>query len=246
MTPFAFADAPWLVRADLAAAHRRVWERLAAPGTWWTGAERVAIAQATRAAETCALCMARRETLSPTGVAGEHTPAPGLPRPAVEAIHRIVTDQRRLSDAWLQSLYEDTFTDAHYVELLGVVTQILSVDDVHRGIGVTLEPLPAPQDGAPSRRRPRSAALAGAWVPTVDPAALEPEDAEIYGGQPRAPWVIKALSLVPSEMRALHDLQDAHYLSHDEMTQLDRGRALDRRQTELVAARVSALNECFY
>ena len=32
------------VRDDFAAAHTRFWKRLASPGAWWTGAERVAIA----------------------------------------------------------------------------------------------------------------------------------------------------------------------------------------------------------
>jgi hypothetical protein len=39
------------VREDLAAAHDRAWARLARAGTWWTGAERVAIAAEARRAE---------------------------------------------------------------------------------------------------------------------------------------------------------------------------------------------------
>ena len=33
------------IRADLTAAHAHVWEKLAAPGTWWNGGERLAIAE---------------------------------------------------------------------------------------------------------------------------------------------------------------------------------------------------------
>ena len=32
------------VRADLAAAHRRAWDDLASPGSWFTGAQRVELA----------------------------------------------------------------------------------------------------------------------------------------------------------------------------------------------------------
>ena len=38
------------VRADLTSAHIEVWEALASPGTWWTGHERLAIAQIIRIA----------------------------------------------------------------------------------------------------------------------------------------------------------------------------------------------------
>jgi len=45
MTPFSYAEAPTAVRADIGAAHRQYWRTLSGPGSWWTGAERVAIAQ---------------------------------------------------------------------------------------------------------------------------------------------------------------------------------------------------------
>ena len=38
------------IRADLTAAHAHVWEKLAAPGTWWNGGERLAIAEIVGAA----------------------------------------------------------------------------------------------------------------------------------------------------------------------------------------------------
>jgi hypothetical protein len=39
-----YASAPIAVRDDLAAAHTRAWARIGRPGTWWDGAQRVAIA----------------------------------------------------------------------------------------------------------------------------------------------------------------------------------------------------------
>ena len=43
MNAFAYADAADPVREDLAAAHRKTWEHVASPGTWLTGAQRVAV-----------------------------------------------------------------------------------------------------------------------------------------------------------------------------------------------------------
>jgi len=60
------------VRDDFAAAHSRFWMKLPAAGTWWTGAERVAIAAEVRNAPDCDLCTRRKEALSPTAAEGQH------------------------------------------------------------------------------------------------------------------------------------------------------------------------------
>src|SRR5437868_14986125 len=95
-----YESAPLAVRDDLAAAHRRALERIARPGTWWSGAERLAIAAEARHAPSCALCRRRLEALSPHAVAGRHD-AGSLPEPVLEAVHRIRTDPGRLSKTWL-------------------------------------------------------------------------------------------------------------------------------------------------
>ena len=62
----------------------------------------------------------------------------------------------------------------------------------------------------------------------------------------RAPNVIRALSLVPDEVRGLKELSAAQYVPLKALFDLRAGRAIDRSQIELLAGRVSALNECFY
>ena len=62
---FDFSDSPYPVRADLQAAYQGFWEVLPQPGTWWTGAERVAIAAEVRQAPDCEFCKQRAEALSP-------------------------------------------------------------------------------------------------------------------------------------------------------------------------------------
>jgi len=100
MPSFDYAGLALPIPDAMRAAHRRAWERLAAPGAWWTGAERVAIAAEVRASRTCALCHERKAALSPHALAGEHAAAGGLPAPAVEAAHRIASDPGRLTHAW--------------------------------------------------------------------------------------------------------------------------------------------------
>jgi hypothetical protein len=54
------------------------------------------------------------------------------------------------------------------------------------------------------------------------------------------------MSLVPDEVRALCRSSDAHYVPVAQIGDVTVRRALERAQMELVAARVSSLNECFY
>ena len=76
-----------------------------------------------------------------------------------------------------------------------------------------------------------------------------PSGAEADLWSPPGPGnVIRALSLVPEEVRMLKRLSRAHYLDIRDVADPTRngGRAIDRGQIELLAGRVSALNECFY
>ena len=86
--PFDYENAPYPIRADLAAAHRHAWNEIAGPGRWWTGAERVAIAAEVRRARDCSLCAGRKSNFPVDGV---HDSDSTLPESAIDAIHRLVT-----------------------------------------------------------------------------------------------------------------------------------------------------------
>jgi hypothetical protein len=244
--PFLYADAGVEVRSDLIAAHRRAWQALARPGAWWSGAERVAIADELRHAATCRLCAARKAAVTPSAVSGEHDSPGRLPAPAVEVVHRVTSDPARLSRTWFEKTQAEGLSDAHYVELVGVLVVVVSIDAFHKALGVPLEPLPAPEPGEPTQQRPAGAALESAWVPMLRPDRLGEAERDIYGGAPFTGNVIRALSLVPDAVRALRDMSAAQYIPIERMSEMETGRAIDRAQMELVAGRVSALNECFY
>ena len=55
------------------------------------------------------------------------------------------------------------------------------------------------------------------------------------------------MSLVPDEVRTLCDLGAVHYLPNDRVLDPTASQGgLTRPQIELIAAKVSALNDCFY
>jgi len=234
------------VRDDFAAAHTRFWKRLASPGAWWTGAERVAIAAEVRQARHCALCQARRDALTPAAVEGEHDHGGALSEAAVEVIHRVVTDPGRLSRKWCKDILAAGLSAEQYVEIIGTLVALVSIDSFCRGLGVPLHPLPEPQPGAPSYYRPPGAVQEDAWVPMIPVDRATGAEADLYGGQ-AVGNVVRALSLVPDEVRTLYDLSAAHYLPMGQVRDPSAAAgALKRMQIELIAGRVSALRQCFY
>ncbi len=247
MTPFSYADAPFTVRADIGAAHRLYWSALSGPGSWWTGAERIAIAEESRRAVDCALCRARKAALSPNAVGGQHDHGHALPEVAVDAVHRVVTDQNRITRSYIEGNVTAGLSKQAYVELVGVVVAVFSIDEFHRALGLALEPLPQPRPGEPSRYRPAILSDDIGFVPTVPREGAVGPEADLFK-HTRAANVVRALTLVPDALRDWRDLSAVQYLSFTGMANYvkDQNRSIDRLQMELIAGRVSAVNECFY
>ena len=242
-----YQTAPFAIRDDLAAAHRRALDHIAQPGTWWDGAQRVALAAEVRFAPACTLCRRRKEALSPAAVSGSHDRVSDLPEISVEVVHRVRTDPGRLTRAWFQGAIDAGLSVEHYVEIISVAAHTVALDTFARAIGIADLPLPEPGSGPASRRRPQGARPGPAWVPWIEPADLTAAEAGIYP-QTRPPANIhKAMSLVPEEVSSFFDLCEHQYLGPLDMRDFGREfRAITHRQIELLAARVSALNRCFY
>jgi len=243
-----YQDASYSVRPEFADAHSRYWARLASPGAWFSSAERIAIAREVRAAQTCEYCKLRKAALSPRTVKGSHTHTTALPDQVIEAVHSITTDASRLTRDWYEQLLSNGLSDGEYIEIVGTVVAMVSIDSFAHALGISLRELPEPGPGEPTHYRPASASVSdSAWVPMVDinNAGTPEQDLWVSG---KTGNVVRAMSLVPDEVRTLCELSDAHYLAMGLVRKpgVDAGRALNRSQMELVAGRVSALNQCFY
>lgn len=246
---FSYAGSPYAIPDYKADAHRGAWDYLSRPGSWWTAEERLAIAATCRAALACPLCAERKAALSPYAVPGEHAgTTAALAAEVLDAAHRITTDSARLTQAWVEGLIDEHFGYGHYVEMVSVIVTVISIDTLHRALGMPLEPLPEPREGNADRYWPPGAAVDVAWVPMIYPENLAAREADIYFGASRTGHVIRALSLVPDAVRWLGRLSEAHYLSLPKVMDFTSSGhlTLTRPQIELVAARTSSLNDCFY
>ena len=209
-----------------ARAHAATLAAIAQPGAWWDGADRLAIARATRAAPDCALCVARKESLSPGAAHGEHASEGVLPPIAVEAIHGIRNDSGRLTRRWFDHLIDMGLQPEAYVELAAIVASTVIVDTYAQGLALPQPPLPELVPGSPSFQRSDDVADAGAWVPLAREGRAH---------------ILRSLGLVPGASALFFATFNPCYYMRPQQAF-----AIGRRQVELVAARVSAVNECFY
>jgi alkylhydroperoxidase family enzyme len=241
---YSAADVP--IREDLKRTHRELVAYLGRPGCWFSGAERVAIAAESRNAFECPLCIERKQALSPDPIVGSHERVSELPEAVVEVAHRVRGDSQRLSRGWFERTLASGLGDAEYVEVVGIVTLVAGVDYFCRALGIRPFPLPTPEAGEPSRLRPENTTSGIAWVPMLLPEDASGPEADLYVDAPMIPNIARALSLVPDHVRMLQNETASHYVDLADLSNPSVGRDLDRKQIELVAARVSALNECFY
>ena len=131
----------------------REWARLAGPGTWWTGAERVAIATDARRAIA---------DESPLGI---------LPPPVEEATRRIAVDAASVRGTDVARWELEGLDSFAYIEVAGIVSRLAAIDVASFGLDRKIPYLPEPMPGEPTRQRPEGAAITTGWAPTTGPAS---------------------------------------------------------------------------
>ncbi len=234
MTTFAPDSFGYPVAEPVLDAFRTVWTALAQPGRWWTGPERVAIADVARGAEPRHLGNPY-PPIDQLGAEDDGDLSP-LVRTIVE---RVTTESFRLDRPWFDRVVarlDDRYgprAEGRYAELVAIVAQVAPIDHLCRVVGRPLEPLPVPQPGEPSQAWPDDLVDGGAWLPMSGPE---------WG-----PNVARGLGPVPEDNLLRLGLVMAMYGGVDDLARpVWDHRALARPQVELLAARTSALNECFY
>ena len=220
------------IRSDLTAAHAQVWEKLTAPGTWWSGSERLAVAEVVRSASKSG----RLPNDSPISSALQ------------DAVYRLAVHAGTLTEEWYQKMRDATgVTPQQWVEIIEVTISVASVLRFAQLAGIDHPKFPEALEGQPTRQTQPCKPANHHWVPVVHLEDSTPELAPFYDGLPAVPPVIRALSSVPAAMHTLFTLSDAQYMPMREMIDLNWTRGtLSRRQIELVAGRLSAHRECFY
>lgn len=219
------------VRPEVATAHASLLMHATSAGEWWSAEERAAISQQVRAAQTAEPLA---PWVSPSSVDGLIEPGP-LSVGVVDAIWRITNHPGTLTAEWHAEVLASGVEPAAYVELAALVSMVVSLDTFALAVGRATLALPtAAADEAPAVGSTTDAGVADHWVPTVANDEL--------------PNVRKALTAVPLAFQMQGEILEAQYVPGGALAvPLDEDIwSLNRLQVELVATRVSNMNECFY
>ena len=245
MASYASDGSSLRVRRDLAEAHQRAWSRLGKPGTWFDGATRIDIASEVRRSPSCAFCQTLKSSVSPYAVEGRHDSASRLPEAWVDIIHRVMADPGRLTEGWFKRVVPHHISENEYVELVAIIAQVTAIDTFVRGVGLEPWPLPQPEAGTPALYAPDRARVQTAWVKTLTWDDHGPNEADFFDGPTGN--IRTALTLVPDEARSFWNIVYAQYLPIAAMRDWENEyRAISHAQIELLAGRVSAINQCTY
>ena len=161
--------------------------------------------------------------------AGQDVGSDGLLDVIIEAASKIAIDAHTIDQDWIEQCFARGLTPLQMVELTAVVAQLSTIDTYTIGIGEALRELPEPLPGDPAREEVKGARLMRGWYPTRGVA-----------GAPNC------FSAVVAENEALHEIHEAMYLGMQEMADVSIVKSLHRSQIELLAARTSNYNDCFY
>ena len=196
-------------------------------GTWGTAAQRTAIAAEARKARCAA----------------------GVQESVGDEALAVALGGINIDRDFCQQAQADGVTEGAYVEIVGLAARLAHLDVFARGIGVPVRRLRAPvEDREPSRERPSVAKKEGFFTASIPSAPAGGELAvSLFGNQP-APNILRSLSLVPDEARRLNALLNQEYFSMQTIFDFtcSSHNSITRPQLELIAAKVSELNQCFY
>ncbi len=210
------------VRQDIVDAHRQTWKAIASAGSFWSDVDRLEIAKQARAARS------QRSDLP----FNRSYPDSRLNRDTLETVRKVAADAGKIDRLWAKKQIA-SIGDGPYAELVAIVASVSAVDAFSEALGRPKEMLPKATGGSCSGVKSDNATDIGGYLPMVDP----------WDG----PNVSRALSLVP----AANDL----FMQNVSSMYVGRGGGfsdmvwdgpLSRPQAELLAARVSSVNECFY
>lgn len=219
---FAYVEDGYPVPSEITQTHRASWKAIAEGTHHWSSEQRLDIARQARAARQ------QRQELP----FNRHYPVSTLSGAAREATRTIAADAAKITRSWT-SMQTAELGPSAYIELVSIVVTITAIDAFAEALGRPHEPLPPPSSHIQESTDNTEVTDIGAYVPMQDPW--------------QGPNVSRALSLVGSANALFMSNVAVMYTGKDQdFGEMVWDSPLSRPQVELLAARVSSINECFY
>ena len=145
-----YDDSEYPVSKEIENVHEFQINSMGKSRSWGTGTQRLAIAKEARIAayEAGVLEKPSDENLSEDIK---------LPNAVKEIVKQIAITPQSLNKNIYDKTLNEGISEGEYVEIVGIVSRITSLDVFARGIGIPLRNLPNPEKKAPTRTRPKEA-----------------------------------------------------------------------------------------
>ncbi len=149
-----FATSRYPVRPDIVDRFDVAWRQLGGPGTWFSGSDRLSLAQHARSART-------------RGWFETHDPA-------AEVSVRIAASPATTTDTWISQMVEALGSEERYVEIMGIAARVVMADTFARLLGLEPFDFPEPRSGQPTMTtvEPRPKKVRS-WI-SVGPSLVPP------------------------------------------------------------------------
>ena len=211
---------------DIIESFQIVWDNLGKPGNWWSGRERIEIAEEIRDSSPPSLS---ERIVDFSDYSNEA--ASGI-TPFVKAVARKVAYESSSIDKDIFDQIVAVIGEDQYAEIAAIASQLIPIYHLADTLGYDREQLPDAEPGPPSGERPDGLIGGVGLLPTLPTNGI--------------PHVAVSLSLAEADNARRMLLVRAMYSGKDFGEMIWTHRNLSRPQIELVAARTSAINECFY
>lgn len=215
-----------VVSSEIIESFQIVWDNLGKPGSWWSGHQRIEIAEEIRDSSPPSIAERIVDFSSYSNEA-----ASGI-TPFVRAVARKVAYESSSINKDIFDQIVAVIGEDQYAEIAAIASQLIPIYHLADVLGYDREQLPNAEPGDPSGEKPDALINGVGFLPTLPTNGI--------------PHVAVSLSLAQADNARRMLLVRAMYSGKDFGEMIWTHRNLSRPQIELVAARTSAINECFY
>ena len=167
---------------------------------------------------------------------------------AQDVVSTLAGNGKYINRKTMDNALDAGLSEAEYIELIGVTTRSISLDIFSKGVGLPYATYENPENSVPTKQLPTFLKKEGAWIRTIPAGDSGGTDGKKLYGDIQAPFIFRALSLVPDEAKEVMTISTTQYVPAKKLMSLEfsHEKEFGRSLVELVAGRTSALNECFY
>ena len=185
-----------VIRKEILDVQDRQKQSIRSSGTWWDGKERLFFAYLARTFLT-----GETTHLQKSKINGQESSRLSA---AKAVIASLAGNGKHITKKTMDDALNSGLSEAEYVELVGVTTRSICLDLFNKGLGLPYTNYEKPESSSPRQKLPSALKNEGAWVQTIPAGQAGDIDGKELYGESQAPFIFRALSLVPEAVSYTH------------------------------------------